>query len=81
MMFFPSPPQLKNDHGSKQQQDAGRQHFFVHECVAVVARILEERAAIFQQTIQLKIPVILRFAEQEISTIAAAAPPLFHQVE
>lgn len=64
-----------------QQQDAGRQHFFVHDRVAVVVRILEDSAAIFQRTIQFKVPVILRFVEHEISTIASAAPSLFHHVD
>ncbi|MNV41320.1 hypothetical protein D3C71_1329530 [compost metagenome] len=47
----------------------------------MILLIDEQRAAVFQQGVDLEIPVIQRFAYQEITAAVATAPSFFHHVD
>ena len=54
--------------------------FAVIQRVAVIALIHKQRTAVLHQRIDLKVPVIKIFTEQEVAAAAAASAPLFHHI-
>lgn len=60
---------------------ANRRRSFLLHITTMVATVVVQRRTVFQQGVELKIPVIKLLAQQEVAACVRAAATLFHHID